>query len=96
MIRRNDVGNTVFVTVVEPHGSYSPVSENALDSNSHIAELKLVHDDDNYTAVSIEDLEGRTSMFIMSNLDATASKQHELKIDGKTHQWSGPYSYFDL
>jgi len=96
MVRRNDVGNTVFVTVIEPHGSYSPVSENALDSNSHIAELKLVQDDDNYTAVSIEDLEGRTSMFIMSNLDATASKQHELKIDGKTHQWSGPYSYFDL
>ena len=96
MVRRNKVSDTVFVTVVEPHGSYSPVSENAVNSKSSIAELRLVHDDKNYTAVSIEDVEGHTSMFIMSNLDATASKQHELRIDGKTHRWSGPYSYFDL
>ncbi|MGB7451224.1 MAG: hypothetical protein WBM36_03760, partial [Lysobacterales bacterium] len=95
MVRRNDVSNTVFVTVIEPHGSYSPVSENALDSNSNIAELKLVHDDESYTAVSIEDLEGHTSMFIMSNMDATASKRHELKIEGKAYQWSGPYSWFE-
>ncbi|MBT8071467.1 MAG: heparinase II/III family protein [Gammaproteobacteria bacterium] len=96
MVRRNGAGNTVFVTVVEPHGSYSPVSENALNSNSNIAELKLVHDDENYTAVSIEDMQGHTSIFIMSNMDATNSAQHELDIDGKGYSWSGPYTYLEL
>ena len=95
MIRRNGAANTVFVTVVEPHGSYSPVSENAVNSNSNIAELTLVHDDETYTAVSIEDLEGHKSMFIMSNTDAGSSKQHELKIDGREYSWSGPYTYLD-
>ena len=96
MVRRNGAGNTVFVTVVEPHGSYSPVSESALNSNSNIAELNLVHDDENYTAISIEDMEGHTSMFIMSNLDATSSTRHELTIDGKKYSWSGPYTYLEL
>ena len=96
MVRRNGAGNTVFVTVIEPHGSYSPVSENALNSNSNIAGLKLVHDDENYTAVTIEDLQGHTSMFIMSNNDAANSTRHELKIDGKQYGWSGPYIYSDL
>jgi hypothetical protein len=96
MVRRKGSGTTVFVTVVEPHGSYSPVSEIALDSNSNIAGLKLVYDDEHYTAVSIEDLEGHTGMFIMSNKDATTSKQHELKIDLKEYSWSGPYSYLGL
>ncbi len=96
MVRRDGAGNTVFVTVVEPHGSYSPVSELALDSNSNIAELKLVYDDENYTAVSIEDLAGHTSMFAMSNTDATGSKRHELKVEDQEYRWSGPWSWFDF
>jgi hypothetical protein len=93
MIRRSGAGNTVFVTVVEPHGSYSPVSENAVNSKSNIAGLKLVHDDKDYTAVSIEDLEGNTSMFIMSNTDAASSTRHELSIGGKQYSWSGPFQF---
>jgi hypothetical protein len=96
MIRRKGASNTVFASVVEPHGSYSPVSEIALNSNSNIAELRVVYDDENYTAVSIKDLQGRTSMFVLSNLDAAASRMHELKIDGKAYEWSGPYHYIDL
>ena len=93
MIRRNGAGNTVFATTIEPHGNYSPVSESAVNSNSYIAELKVVYDDENYTAVSIEDLEGRTSMFILSNKDASASKEHRLTIDDRVYRWEGPYHY---
>ena len=96
MIRRSGAGNTVFATIVEPHGSYSPVSEFAVNSNSSIAELKVAYDDENYTAVSVEDVEGRTSMFILSNSDATANTEHELKLDGRAYRWSGPYHYDDL
>ncbi|MGB5258513.1 MAG: alginate lyase family protein [Woeseiaceae bacterium] len=95
MLRRKSSSDTVFATVVEPHGSYSPVSELAVDSKSHIAELKVVHDDEMYTAVAFEDLEGHTSLFILANTEASASKKHQLEIDGRKYRWSGPYHYFD-
>lgn len=95
MLRRKDASDTVFATVVEPHGSYSPVSELAVDSNSRIAELKIVHDDERYTAVAIEDIDGHTSVFILANSDASASSEHKLTIDGKAYEWAGPYCYAD-
>jgi hypothetical protein len=95
MLRRKAAGNTVFATVVEPHGSYSPVSELAIDSSSSIAELRVVHDDERYTAVAIEHLEGHTRVFILANSDASSSSTHELTIDGKAYRWAGPYCYVD-
>jgi hypothetical protein len=81
---------------VEPHGSYSPVSELALNSNSSIAELKVEYDDQNYTAVSIEDVKGQTNIFLLSNIDASATRKHKLKINGKAYRWTGPYHYVDM
>ena len=95
MLRRKAAGNTVFATVVEPHGSYSPVSELAVNSNSYILDLKVAYDDENYTAISIKDLAGQTSIFLLSNRDASASSQHQVVIGDKTYQWTGPYRYFD-
>ena len=95
IFRRNVVGNTIFATIVEPHGSYSPVSEIAVNSNSNISELKIVYDDENYTAVSIADLEGRSSLFILSNRDASVSRKHQLAIGNRTYQWVGPYHFLD-
>lgn len=95
MIRRDGVANTVFASIVEPHGSYSPVSELAVNSNSNISALQIVIDDEAYTAISITDLDGRTSLFIAANTDASAGKHHQLKIDGREYRWTGPYHYFD-
>ncbi|MEI6894567.1 MAG: heparinase II/III family protein [Colwellia sp.] len=93
MIRRSDSDNTTFVSVIEPHGSYSPVSEASLNSNSNIADLALVHDDDNYTAVSITDVKGNEQLFILANKDSSSSAKHKLSINDKVYQWTGPYSY---
>ena len=96
IIRRSGATHTVFATVVEPHGSYSPVSEIAVNSNSNIAELSVVYDDENYTAVAIEDVQGQTSIFIVSNVDPSASSQHELEINGRTYEWSGPWLHSEI
>ena len=93
MIRRKGAGNTVFATIVEPHGSYSPVSELAVNSNSSISSLQVVLDDEHYTAVAIKDLEGHASLFLLSNTDASLSKQHKVIIDNKTYRWTGPYHH---
>jgi hypothetical protein len=93
MIRRKDTDNTTFVSVIEPHGSYSPVSEASLNSNSHIKNLAIVNDDDDYTAVSITDVKGNKQLFILSNNNALASAKHSLLINNKEYQWTGPYYY---
>ncbi|MEP1870426.1 MAG: heparinase II/III family protein [Paraglaciecola sp.] len=94
MIRRDNTADTSFVSVIEPHGSYSPVSELSVNSNSSIDELKVVLDTSKYTAVSIKDVKGNANIFILSNTNASMSKQHKLKVDGKTYRWKGPY-YFN-
>ena len=93
MIRRKGASDSTFVSILEPHGSYSPVSEFAVNTNSSISALKVVHNDDDYTAVTIEDLEGRTSLFIMSNVDSSASSHHKVEIANILHRWRGPYHY---
>ena len=91
MIRRRGAMDTVFVSTVEPHGSYSPVSEIAFNSNSSIRALQVAYDDDDYTAVSIEGASGDTSIFLLSNRDASATGKHRVKIGKQTYQWTGPY-----
>jgi hypothetical protein len=93
IIRREDAANTVFASVIEPHGRYSPVTESSVNPNSNISRLELVYDDDAYTAVSIVDLEQRSSLFIVANVDASSATQHELEIGSKSYGWVGPY-YF--
>ena len=95
MMRRPNSTNTVFATTVESHGSYSPVSELSLNSTSNIAKLSVAFDDANYTAVSIEDLSGRRTMFIVA-ADASTAKRHRLDIAGRVYRWSGPYHYADV
>ncbi|MDJ0711944.1 MAG: heparinase II/III family protein [Woeseiaceae bacterium] len=93
MIRRESVADTVFASTIETHGSYSPVSELAVNAKSNIAALQVVYDDADYTAVSIEELSGTKSVFVVANSDSTPDAEHILKIDGNEYLWSGPYLY---
>ncbi len=93
MIRRHGAGDTVFVSTVETHGSYSPVTELAVNSNSSIATLKVVYHDADYTAVSIGDVSGETSVFVVAYSDSSSEFEHVLDVEGVTYQWSGPYLY---
>jgi hypothetical protein len=94
MIRRKTAGNTVFVSTIETHGSYSPVTELAVNSNSSIARLAVAYDDERYTAVSIEDVGGRKSLFVLANLDASSDAEHGLEVNGRVYRWTGPFAYF--
>ena len=92
MIRRQGK-DTVFVTVIEPHGSYSPVSELALNSSTSIASLKIVHHADDYTVVSIEDVNGQRSVFGVANQDANRRSKHSLDVEDGMLNWTGPFYY---
>lgn len=94
MIRRKDSQNTIFVSIIEPHGQYSQVSEFAVNAYSTISNLKVVYNDKNYTAVTIEGTKGgEIKMFIISNNNESKESNHKLIIEGKKNKWVGPYYY---
>ena len=93
MLRRKNAKNTIFVSAIEAHGSYSPVTESAINSNSSIKELKVVLDTEAYTAIQITNIKDITKLFITANTNASKEAKHTLKINDKNFEWSGSY-YF--
>ena len=96
MIRRDSTMDTIFASAIEPHGSYSPVSELSVNSSSNISRLEVLHDGEHYTAVSIRDRNGQAQLFLLSNSDSSDSRPHHLEIDGTVYQWTGPYYFTDI
>ena len=93
MLRRKNTKNTLFVSAIEAHGSYSPVTESAVNSKSNIKELKVVLDTVDYTAVSITTLNGDTKLFITANTNASKEAKHTIEINNKSYTWVGSYYY---
>ncbi|MEW4924848.1 alginate lyase family protein [Algibacter sp. 2305UL17-15] len=92
-IIRRHAKSTTFASVIESHGSYSPVTESAVNSNSNIKELKVVLDSDLYTAIEITTVNGNTKLFIIANRNASKVATHNVKIKDKDYQFTGAY-YF--
>ncbi|MDO6446391.1 alginate lyase family protein [Colwellia sp. 1_MG-2023] len=92
---RANAKQTLFASVIEPHGSYTPVSESAHNSNSNIAELTVLQDDDNYTAVAIKTVKGNTRYFVVANKQIEKAAKHQLQLKGQTYHWTGPFQYIN-
>jgi len=93
MLRRINTKNTLFVSAIEAHGGYSPVTESAINSNSSIKELKVVYDTVEYIAIEITNVNGNTKLFITANTNASREAKHNLTINNKNYEWSGSYYY---
>ncbi|WP_207785465.1 alginate lyase family protein [Flagellimonas aquimarina] len=93
MLRRKDVAKEVFVSIIESHGAYSPVSEFAVNARSSISNLEVIYDDIDFTGVLIETTKDKKSLLILSNIEASKSYEHKLEINNKEYKWTGPY-YF--
>ena len=93
ILRRKNTKNTTFVSTIEAHGNYSPVTESAVNSKSSIKELKVILDSDDYTVISITNINGNAKLFITVNKDSSKNEKHVLKINNKTYEWIGSY-YF--
>ncbi len=90
IIRRKGVGNTVFASLIEPHGSYSFVTEGSNSPRPHISSLKVEHHDSDYTAVSFTSPKQKY-ILVISNDSANESESHSIIINGELVKWDGPY-----
>ena len=93
IIRKNNVKNTTFVSTIESHGSYSPVTESALNSKSSIKEVEVLLDTLNYTAIKITTTAGNIKLFITANSDSNSNIEHSIQLNSKTYSWVGSYYY---
>mgnify|MGYP005986353011 FL=1 len=93
ILRSKNSKNKTFVSVIESHGSYSPVSESAVNSYSSIKSIKTILDTDDYTAVEITNLNGNVKLFITANANNSKETKHNLKINNKNYEWSGSYHF---
>ncbi|MBI9042100.1 heparinase II/III family protein [Lutibacter sp.] len=93
IIRKKNAKDAVYVSVIESHGNYNPVSEIATNAFSSIKNIEVVYNNDNYIGIVIRSETGGEKLFLMSLNDTSKEKAHKLEINNKEYQWVGPYSY---
>lgn len=91
IIRKKNSKNTFFVTLIESHGHYDPVSEIATNAFSSIKKLSIEYQDDAYVAIAIENETNQKSLFMFSFKDNSNNSKHQIKIDDNTYEWIGAY-----
>lgn len=96
ILRKNNSKNAIYVSVIESHGTYSPVSEFAVNAYSNIDTIEVVHNSKDYTAIKIEKTNGKQSLFIVSNENNQLDKEHKLSINNTNYTWKGSYTLINI
>ncbi len=94
ILRKDNVKNTAFVSIIEAHGHYDPVSEIAEDAFSSIAGVVLLHHDNTYTAIGFSHINGREWVLCLANENASKEVSHQLTIKNQPYNWIGPFQLF--
>lgn len=94
ILRRNNANNTTFASIIETHGHYDPVNEIATNSYSSIKSLQIIHESDNYTAVSFTENSGNKWILILADNNSLKETIHNLDLNGQKCNWTGPFKLF--
>ena len=92
VIRRRDTGHTLFVSVIEPHGSYSPVTELAANAVSGIRSLSVALHSERYMAVRIVTRDDQEAMFHLSRM-GDPERSHQVEVANESVRWTGPFHF---
>ncbi|MFC4722618.1 alginate lyase family protein [Geojedonia litorea] len=96
ILRKKNSKDALFVSIIESHGTYSPVSELAINAYSNIKKLEVLFDDSYYTAVAIWTKDEHSKLFIISNTNNQKTQKHQISINGKEYQWTGPFTFQNI
>lgn len=89
LLRSHGTNNT-WVNVIEPHGSFNPVTEIAQNSYTGVEKIEKLQDDENLTAVEII-FHGKKILLVQANKDFNTSSVHQFKQSGYELSFKGPY-----
>ena len=82
--------------MIESHGTYDPISELPLNPYSDIEKVEVLHDDEDYTVVTITTSEDIAWTIGIANKESNLTKRHSLDIGKDQLNWSGPYTISKL
>lgn len=91
IVRKNETQNTLFLSVIETHGSYNYVSETSANAYSSVKEIGDFYNDAEYIGIQIKDISNKTYKILFTkNNDST--KRHQLILDDKEYTWMGNFT----
>lgn len=93
LIHRRTVGNTLFASLYEVHGSYDYPSERPLNLFTSITALKVVHTSAEYVAIQFQLKSGESYQFAFSLKDDTQSSKHTVELASGKLTWQGIYDF---
>ncbi|WP_372937887.1 heparinase II/III family protein [Seonamhaeicola sp.] len=93
ILRKKKAKDALFVSTVESHGTYNPVTELAVNAYSNIKNIDVLYNSNAYTAVKIEMKNGKIKVFIISNENNDEDAEHKLTINNKDYTWKGSYIF---
>ncbi|MFC4292391.1 alginate lyase family protein [Sphingorhabdus arenilitoris] len=85
--RREGISDTVFASLLEPHGLFDDAAELTVASDSQIKSMSA-HQQDGKDVILIDTLSGQQLAFAVS-YDPDPKKQHQIDVNGKTVSWKG-------
>lgn len=88
--------NRLFASVIEPHGSFSSVTEISQGSRSNIVQINEAVNNEEYTAVTIETKSGKKWIFAMANRNTNEKAKHRVNVNGKYMMWRGVYLFEEI
>jgi len=90
-IIRRHAKETLFVSILETHGSYSPVDERPLNPRSQIEKLEVLLANEAYTLLKISIKEKGDWLFALSMKNAEEKATHQIEVGEEQLNWRGPY-----
>ena len=92
--RKVNSQSDTFISIIEAHGSYSPVTELAKNASSTIKNVEKIDLlNKNYIGWTITTTVDRKHTFLLCLTNNKKEVLHTVKFMGKTIEWKGPYSY---
>jgi len=90
--RKKNKKNALFISVIEPHGIYSPVSEIPQNPYSNIDKIGKIYHEEDYSIFWIQTKGKHPKVFCLSNNNADKTANHDMKIGQRNYRWSGPFA----
>ncbi|MBT8219296.1 MAG: heparinase II/III family protein, partial [Bacteroidia bacterium] len=89
--RKPQASDALFISVIESHGVYSPVSEIPIQPYSQVKAIRKLFHSYAYTALELESNSGKKWQLIVANENNDKAFDHSLEINDELVKWQGPY-----
>lgn len=91
IIRKKEVKDATFVSIIEPHGKYTWSTELAEQPFTSIEKLAILQDDENYTIIQFSNKAGKEWTLSLAHNDASETSKHRVKVGTTIFEWTGVY-----